>query len=36
MFNANIRVTEERQFCELDGVGQQLIKTAMTQLQLSA
>ncbi len=36
MTNADMRVAEVRQFCELDEVGQQLIKTAMTQLQLSA
>jgi len=36
MTNADMRVAEVRQFCELDETGQQLIKTAMTQLQLSA
>ena len=35
MTNADMRVAEVRQFCELDEAGQQLIKTAMTQLQLS-
>ncbi len=36
MTNADMRVAEVRQFCELDIEGQQLIKAAMTQLQLSA
>jgi magnesium chelatase family protein len=36
MTNADMRVAEVRQFCELDIEGQALIKTAMTQLQLSA
>ena len=36
MTNADMRVAEVRQFCELDDAGQQLIKAAMTQLQLSA
>ena len=36
MTNADMRVAEVRQFCELDEVGQQLIKAAMSQLQLSA
>ena len=36
MTNADMRVAEVRQFCELDEAGQQLVKTAMTQLQLSA
>ena len=36
MTNADMRVAEVRQFCELDDDGQQLIKAAMTQLQLSA
>jgi len=36
MTNADMRVAEVRQFCELDEAGQQLIKAAMTQLQLSA
>ena len=36
MTNADMRVAEVRQFCELDDVGQQLIKAAMSQLQLSA
>ncbi len=31
-----MRVAEVRQFCELDDAGQQLVKAAMTQLQLSA
>ena len=35
MTNTDMRVAEVRQFCELDEAGQQLIKTAMTQLQLS-
>ena len=34
--NADMRVAEVRQFCELDNTGQQLIKAAMAQLQLSA
>jgi magnesium chelatase family protein len=36
MSNADMRVAEVRQFCELDDEGQTLIKAAMTQLQLSA
>ena len=36
MANADMRVVEVRQFCELDDEGQMLIKAAMTQLQLSA
>ena len=36
MTNADMRVAEVRQFCELDDAGQSLIKAAMTQLQLSA
>jgi len=36
MTNADMRVAEVRQFCELDAEGQQLVKAAMTQLQLSA
>ena len=36
MTNADMRVAEIRQFCELDAEGQQLVKVAMTQLQLSA
>ncbi len=36
MTNADMRVAEVRQFCESDDAGQQLIKAAMTQLQLSA
>ena len=32
----DMRVAEVRQFCELDDAGQQLVKAAMTQLQLSA
>ena len=36
MTNADMRVAEIHQFCELDEAGQQLIKAAMTQLQLSA
>ncbi len=36
MTNTDMRVAEVRQFCELDDAGQQLIKAAMTQLQLSA
>ena len=35
MTNANMRVAEVRQFCELDDAGQQLVKAAMTQIQLS-
>ena len=31
-----MRVAEVRQICELDESGQQLVKAAMTQLQLSA
>ena len=31
-----MRVPEVRQFCELDDAGQQLIKAAMIQIQLSA
>jgi magnesium chelatase family protein len=36
MANADIRVTEVCQFCELDEAGQQLIKAVMAQSQLSA
>ncbi|MBT3711973.1 MAG: ATP-binding protein, partial [Anaerolineae bacterium] len=36
MTNADMRVAEVRQFCELDDAGQQLVKAAMPQLQLSA
>ena len=36
MTNADMRIAEVRQFCELDDAGQTLIKAAMTQLQLSA
>jgi len=36
MTNADMRVAEVRQFCELDDAGQQLVRAAMTQLQLSA
>jgi len=36
MTNTDMRVAEVRQFCELDGAGQELVKAAMTQLQLSA
>jgi magnesium chelatase family protein len=36
MTNADMRVAEVRQFCELDDAGQQLVKAAMTLLQLSA
>ena len=36
MANADMRVAEVRQFCELDDAGQQLVRAAMTQLQLSA
>ena len=36
MTNADMRVAEVRQFCELDDAGQQLVKAVMTQLQLSA
>ena len=36
MTNADMRVAEVRQFCELDDAGQSLIKAAMSQLQLSA
>ena len=36
MTNADMRVAEVRQFCELDEAGQRLVKAAMTQLQLSA
>ena len=36
MTNADMRIAEVRQFCELDEAGQMLIKAAMTQLQLSA
>ena len=35
MTNADMRVARVRQFCELDEAGQQLVKAAMTQLQLS-
>ena len=36
MINADMRVAEVRQFCELDEFGQNLIHAAMSQLQLSA
>ena len=36
MTNADMRVAEVRQFCALDEAGSQLVKAAMTQLQLSA
>ena len=36
MTNADMHVAEIRQFCELDESGQQLVKAAMSQLQLSA
>ena len=36
MTNADMRVAEVRQFCGLDDAGRQLVKAAMTQLQLSA
>ena len=36
MTNADMRVAEVRQFCELDDAGRMLIKAAMPQLQLSA
>ena len=36
MTNADMRPAEIRQFCELDEAGEQLIKAAMMQLQLSA
>ena len=36
MRGAYPRMAEVRQFCELDDAGQQLVKAAMTQLQLSA
>ena len=36
MTNVDIRVTEVRQFCELDDAGQSLIKAAVNSLQLSA
>ena len=36
MTNTDMRVAEVRQFCELDDAGQQLVKAAMAQLQLSA
>ena len=36
MTNADMRVAEVRQFCELDDAGSQLVKAAMSQLQLSA
>ncbi len=36
MRGAYLRVAEVRPFCELDEVGQALIKTVMAQLQLSA
>jgi magnesium chelatase family protein len=34
--NADMRPAEVRRFCDLDGTGQALMKTAMAQLQLSA
>ncbi|MBT3189142.1 MAG: hypothetical protein HN736_11455 [Anaerolineae bacterium] len=36
MTNADMRVAEVRQFCELDDTGQTLIMATMSQLQLSA
>jgi len=36
MTNADMRVAEVRQFCELDEEGQNLVRAAMSQLQLSA
>ena len=36
MTNADMRVAEVRQFCELNESGQLLVKAGMTQLQLSA
>ena len=36
MTNTDMRVAEVHQFCELDEARQQLVKAAMTQLQLSA
>ena len=36
MTNADMRVAEVREFCELDESGQMLIKAAVSQLQLSA
>ena len=36
MANADMRVAEVCQICELDDAGQMLIKAAMSQLQLSA
>jgi magnesium chelatase family protein len=34
--NADMRPAEVRQFCDLDDTGRALMKTAMSQLQLSA
>ena len=34
--NADMRVGEVRQFCKLDEAGESLMRSAMTQLQLSA
>ena len=34
--NADMRVAEVRQFCKLDEAGESLMRTAMSQLQLSA
>jgi magnesium chelatase family protein len=34
--NADMRPAEVRQFCQLDDIGRSLMKTAMSQLQLSA
>ena len=36
MCNADMRPAEVRKFCELDDTGISLMKTAMSQLQLSA
>ncbi len=34
--NSDMRVAEVRQFCKLDEAGESLVRTAMSQLQLSA
>ena len=34
--NADMRVAEVRQFCKLDETGENLVRTAMSQMQLSA
>ncbi len=34
--NADMRVAEVRQFCKLDEMGENLVRTAMSQMQLSA